>query len=107
MNRKKIKLLALAGILGTSLTLSACMGNPLRAAIFTSWDIHDGDHPQEIGPKQAESCITNILGVIATGAASVSEAAKKAGIRKVTSIDYKHTNILGFYGTYCVIVTGE
>jgi hypothetical protein len=107
MNRKKIKLLALAGILGTSLTLPACMGNPLRALIFTSWEIHAGDHPQEIGSKQGKSCVTNILGLIATGTASVSEAAKKAGIRKVTSIDYKETNILRVYGTYCVIVTGE
>jgi hypothetical protein len=108
MNRKKIKLLALAGILGTSLTLSACMINPLIGALYTGWKAHTGDYtPQEKGPKQGESCISNILGLIVTGDASALEAAKKAGIRKITSIDYKLTTILGLYASYCVIVTGE
>jgi hypothetical protein len=107
MNRKKIKLLALAGILGSSLTLSACVIHPLYATLYTSWEAHFGDHQQEIGSKRGESCVTNILGLIATGNASAVEAAKKAGIKKVTSIDYEYSNVLALYGTYCVIVTGE
>ena len=107
MNRKKIKLLALAGILGSSLTVSSCIIHPLVAGLYSDWKVHMGDHQQEIGSKQAEACVTNILGLIATGDASALMAAEKAGIKKITSIDYKASNILGLYGTYCVIVTGE
>jgi UDP-N-acetylglucosamine transferase subunit ALG13 len=107
MNRKKIKLLALAGILGSSLIFSSCLINPLVGGLYSDWKVHMGDHQQEIGSKQAETCVTNILGLIATGDASALEAAKKAGIKKITSIDYKVSNILGLYGTYCIVVTGE
>ncbi len=106
MNKIK-KILILVGLIGGSLYLSSCMIHPLIGGLYTSWNTHIGDHEQAIGSKQGESCITNILGLISTGDASALEAAKKAGISKVTSIDYKMTNVLGLYGTYCIIVTGE
>jgi hypothetical protein len=102
---KKAKLLALVGILVSSLNLLGC--HPLVGLVYTEWNAHAGFFPQEIGPKQAETCVSNILGLISTGNASVLEAARKAGIKKITSIDYKVSNILGLYGTYCIVVTGE
>ena len=50
---KKIKLLALAGILGGSITVSSCIINPLVAGLYSDWKVHMGDHQQEIGSKQA------------------------------------------------------
>ncbi len=90
-----------------ALLTSGCAIHPLIATLYTSVDFHRGDHNQTIGPKKGESCTSNILGLIATGDASAITAARKAGISKVTSIDYKMTNILGLYATFCVIVTGE
>jgi hypothetical protein len=83
------------------------MVHPLVGLIYTEWTAHAGFFLQEIGPKQSETCVSNILGLISTGNASVLEAARKAGIKKITSIDYKVSNILGFYGTYCIVITGE
>lgn len=84
-----------------------CIINPLYGTLYTDVYFHMGDYNQTVGPKSGESCVTNILGVIATGDASVKETARKAGITKVTSIDYKMTNILGLFGTFCIKVTGE
>lgn len=95
-------------VLVLSFALGGCIVNPLLVGgLYTGVSFHTGDHQQEIGSKSAEGCVTNILGLIATGDASAEQAAKKAGIKKVTSIDYKMTNILGLFGTYCVLVTGE
>lgn len=90
-----------------SVVLGGCMINPLIGGWYTSVSFHSGDHQQDIGSKSAERCVTNILGLIATGDASAAQAAKDAGIKKITSIDYKMTNTFGFFGTYCVLITGE
>ncbi len=104
-----MKRLALAGLLlASALFLSGCALAPLQIGLFyTDVKLHTGDHNQKIGPKAGESCASNILGLITVGDASVKEAAAKAGIKEITSIDYKVTNILLLFGTYCVIVTGE
>ena len=104
---KKIKILTLIGILFSIANLTSCIIHPLAGGLYTSWNAHFGDHQQEIGQKEGKSCVTNILGLISTGDASVKSAAKKAGINKITSIDYELSNVLGLYGTYYVIVTGE
>jgi hypothetical protein len=108
---KKIRTGLFAGLLValTSVTLTSCavVVSPLLATLYTNVKFHTGDHNQTIGSKRGESCATNILGLIATGDASVVEAARQAGIQKVTSVDYSVSNVLGLYATYCVIVTGE
>lgn len=57
-------------------------------------------------PKTGESCGTIILG-FPLAKATVLKAAQKAGIKKISSIDYSLKNILGFYVEYCVIVKGK
>ncbi len=89
------------------ISLAGCIINPLIGGLYTGVQYHFGDHPQEKGEKRGESCVSNILGLIATGDASVREAMNKAQITKAKSIDYKMTNILGLYGEFCIIVTGD
>lgn len=60
-----------------------------------------------IGKKVGTATATNILGAITTGDASVQTAANNAGIRKISHVDCKKTNILGLYATYTVFVYGE
>lgn len=57
--------------------------------------------------KMGEASWTNILGIIATGDASIDAAMKKAGISKVHHIDQSVTNILGLFSTYTTVVYGE
>ena len=60
-----------------------------------------------LGSKTGEACATSILGVVATGDASVSMAAKAAGIKNISYVDYKSQSILGVYAKYCTVVHGN
>lgn len=45
--------------------------------------------------------------LVFNGDASIQSAAKNGGITKISTVDLKQTNILGLFGTYVCIVTGE
>jgi hypothetical protein len=57
--------------------------------------------------KKGEAAFTSILGILATGDASLKAAMDAGGITKVHHIDQQVTNILGIIATYKVIVYGE
>jgi hypothetical protein len=57
--------------------------------------------------KRGEASFTSILGIIATGDASLKEAMQQGGITKVHHIDQEVTSILGIISTYKIIVYGE
>jgi hypothetical protein len=63
--------------------------------------------PAHGGTAQGESCATSILGLIATGDASIETAKKNGGIAQVTAIDHKSNSILGFYAKFCTVVYGK
>lgn len=59
------------------------------------------------GTKRGQACARSILGMVATGDASI-EAAKRAGkIEEVASVDHHTTNLLGIIGEFCTVVTGK
>lgn len=64
---------------------------------------NDGALGSKVGTAQA----TSILGVVAIGDAGIQEAARNAGITRISHIDIRTTSILGVYGTYVVYVYGE
>ncbi|HLI81562.1 MAG TPA: TRL-like family protein [Candidatus Binataceae bacterium] len=58
--------------------------------------------------KTGTGCDTSILGVVATGDASIASAKNSAGITEVVSVDDASYSLLGgIYGTYCVTVRGN
>ncbi len=57
--------------------------------------------------KKGEASYTSILGILATGDASLKEAMETGGITKIHHIDQQVTNILGIIATYKIIVYGE
>lgn len=50
---------------------------------------------------------TSILGLVATGDASIEAAMKNGGITKISHVDWEAKNILGIIGTYKVVVYGQ
>jgi len=57
--------------------------------------------------KSGEACVISILGLVATGDASI-EAAKTAGqINSIAYVDYTGFSILGVYAKYCTVVYGK
>jgi hypothetical protein len=57
--------------------------------------------------KKGEASYSSILGILATGDASLKEAMESGGITKIHHIDQQVTNILGIIATYKIIVYGE
>lgn len=104
---------SLGMIIGLSSLLGACAFGPVAgkpsggAVIYSDVQFNERTEENTVGTKVGTGCTTNILGVYASGDASVANAAKSAGITKIASVDGKATNILTFYSTYCVVVTGE
>jgi hypothetical protein len=50
---------------------------------------------------------TSILGLVATGDASIKAAAANGGIKNIKYVDYDSKNILGIYGEYTTTVYGD
>lgn len=56
--------------------------------------------------KTGEACISSILGIIATGDASIEAAKKAGGITQIAHIDHEQFAVLGVYATSCTVVHG-
>jgi uncharacterized protein (DUF885 family) len=57
--------------------------------------------------KEGKACVTNILGIVATGDASIDEAKRAGGIKEIASVDYQVNSVLGIYARFCTIVKGK
>lgn len=104
---KKIYLAAVASI---ALFASSCamIGTPAGVgAFYTGVTSGEAVTSNNLGKKVGQSSATNVLGLVATGDASIAAAAKEAGIKKISHVDSKKTSILGIFGTYKTIVYGD
>ncbi len=57
----------------------------------------------KVGRAEAQS----VLGLVATGDASIQTAARNGGITKIHYVDWHVQNILGIIGRYTTVVYGE
>ncbi len=85
----------------------AMVQSPVFSGIYTDVKaplaVTGNSGASKVGTAEASS----ILGIIATGDASIDAAAKSAGITKIHHVDYQAKNIIGVYATYTVYVYGE
>lgn len=106
--KKIFSLVAAAGIFVAAFSSCAMVGTPAGAStLYTDVAHSESVTSNALGTKVGTAKVVNILGAITTGDASVQTAAKNAGIRKISHVDCKKTNILGLYATYTVFVYGE
>ena len=93
-------------ILAVVLMLAGCASYMPMGAMYT-----DGKMGVQAGSgaagKTGRACMTSILGLVATGDASIEAAKAAGGITEVTNINYEVNNILGIYGQYCLVVQGR
>lgn len=103
----------LFAFLVAGLGLAGCGTMPIKGkpagagSIYSEVQFNEMVTQETVGTKRGEACATNILGIIASGDASAASAARKAGISKIGAVDGMHSNILGIYSKYCVVVSGE
>ena len=90
----KIKILTV--IILSAITFSACsMITPVNAT------------DNEVGTKVGSSGGGMFLGIYFDIDASIKEAAKQGAITKISTVEFRYTNLLGVYQEYTCIVTGE
>ncbi len=93
-----------------SLVLTSCgafVSAPLTGFLYTDMK---GPHTVTSNPianKVGSAEATSILGIVATGDASISTAARNGGITKISHVDYQAKSILGIVAKYTVYVYGE
>lgn len=104
MKKGLLVVLGLAGIA----TLSGCLAvdSPARGILFTEVRGPIGASGP-IGAKEGKACAQAILGLVASGDASIQAAAAAGGIKNVTTVDHYSKNMLGIIGDYCTIVRGN
>ena len=65
------------------------------------------DAGSSVGNKEGRACAQSILGLVATGDATIKAAAADGGINNIGSVDHYTRNILGILGEFCTIVRGS
>jgi len=103
----KIKNLIGAAAVALMMTSCAAVQTPLMGLAYTDIKAPLAVTSAQGSSKVGTATANGILGMVATGDASVEAAAKSAGITKIHNVDYHSTSILGIVSDYTVIVYGE
>ncbi len=107
-----MKNLALIALVASTFVLgSGCFAMstraPLTGALYSDVKAGENVTSNSGASKTGKSCATSILGLVATGDASIETAARQGGITKISYVDGQSTTILGIVATYCSEVHGE
>lgn len=96
-------------IAGATLLLTSCatVKSPLNGSLYTSVKAPLTATSNSNSTKVGSAVATSVLGLVATGDASIDAAAKSAGITKIHHVDEESTSILGLFAKYKVYVYGE
>lgn len=96
-------------VAGVTLLLSSCAASksPLTGFWYTDVKAPLAATSNSGSSKVGSASAKSILGIVATGDASIDAAAKSAGITKIHHVDEQATSILGIIATYKVYVYGE
>jgi TRL-like protein family len=57
--------------------------------------------------KEGKACATTVMGLVASGDASIAAAKAAGGITEVSSIDHSAKSLLGITAEWCTIVKGK
>lgn len=61
----------------------------------------------QMAVKKGQACASSILGIIATGDASIDAARRNGGIRSIANVDEEYFGVLGIYASVCTNVYGK
>ena len=57
--------------------------------------------------KEGKACATSIMGLVATGDASIAAAKANGGVTEVSHVDHSAKSTLGIIAEFCTIVKGK
>lgn len=98
-----------AALIASALAMTGCATAPFQPGLlYTGQSLPvDAENNATSCAKKGTGTATNILGLIATGDASIATAKQNAGIKKIDTVDVQHTAILGLFSTTVIEVCGE
>ncbi len=99
--------LALAALGLLSLTACQPVASPLVGILYNETKYGYIATTNTNATKEGKACAQTILGLVATGDASIAAAKANGGITQVSHIDYSAKSILGIIGDWCTIVKGQ
>lgn len=105
-----MKKLFLASAFALGMLVTSCASLTTKGGmgvLYTGVSEGEAVTANTLGKKVGTAEITNILGLVTTGDASIQTAAKNAGITRISHIDCKKTSVIGVYGKYTVYVYGD
>jgi hypothetical protein len=85
----------------------ASLQAPLTGLLYNDTQSGLAATSSQAGNRVGEACATSILGLYATGDASIENARRNGGIAMVTSVDQAVTSYAGVYSKYCTVVRGR
>lgn len=107
--RKLTVALSLTLMTAGYLSLTGCqiVASPMAGGLYNETKYGDIATTHNSATKEGKACGSSILGLVATGDASVAAAKAAGGITTVASVDHYAKNILGILGEWCTIVKGS
>ncbi len=102
--RKFVALLLIAGFLSSC---GAFVGAPVTGFLYTDVKAPLAVTSNTGSSKVGTAKMQSILGLVATGDASIEAAARSAGITSIHHVDYEANSILGIVASFTVVVYGE
>lgn len=103
----KAKNLGLVSVLALALNGCAMAPTPVTGFVYTKVKGPMQATDAYGGSAHGEACATSILGVYASGDASIETAKKNGGVAQVVTVDHTTDNILGLFAKFCTHVYGK
>lgn len=107
MFKKSLQTITVAAAVVTASGCAAVASPVGQGALFTSVQGPVTATPNSAVSKVGESCASNVLGLFATGDASIEQARRNGGINEVSTIDHHSTSVLFIYSKFCTVVRGQ
>jgi len=102
--KKLIVLLATVGLLTGCATAMSPVSGVVYSNVKAPFSATAApEQPQRVG----RASVRSILGIIATGDASIQTAARNGGIREIHFVDYESQNFFGVLAEFTVVVYGN
>jgi len=105
--KKYVRILGILAIVSFMSSGCAIVSSPVIGGIYTSVKAPVVATSNDLGSKVGTGEATSILGIVATGDASIQTAARNAGITQISHVDYEAFSVLGIFAKITVYVYGE
>ncbi len=94
----------IAAVAACGLCVASCGS---AGMIYTDYVTAGTATSNTLGSKVGTSKRTSILGLVSIGNSGIQDAAREAGIKKVSHVDVREFSVLGLFSTVTTYVYGE